>query len=187
MIPPPNDPVPLLQLPPYAVPRQGAVGPLLLSSPKSSQIIQGGSEEHVPKWTRHPRHRLGVVSLALDTSTQLAGRTAPEGILYTGGRDGLVCSWDLEIPMKRREFNHNSSESSRSRWETMTGWGDDGTDEEGEEEIMDGDVLGEVHSPLRRRNRVHRAIPYEHAWETDMDLYQAGKVCPLTLSIPFIP
>ena len=42
----------------------------------------------------HPRHRLGVASLALDTSTQLVGRAAFEGILYSDGKDGLVMSWD---------------------------------------------------------------------------------------------
>ena len=42
----------------------------------------------------YPRHRLGVASLALDTSTKLVGRAACEGILYSDGRDGLVKSWD---------------------------------------------------------------------------------------------
>ena len=79
--------------------------------------------------------------------------------------------------MKKKEHKHYTSQSSQNRWETMTGWGDDGTDEEGEDKlIMDGDVLGDVSNPLRRRHRMHRAIPYEHAWETDLDLYRAGKV-----------
>lgn len=172
VIPPPHDYVPLLQLPPYAVPRHGAIVPLLLSSPQPASL-----EHHKRIRRSHPRHRLGVVSLALDTSTQLSGKSSPEGILYTGGRDGLVCSWDLGIPMKKKEHKHYTSQSSQNRWETMTGWGDDGTDEEGEDKlIMDGDVLGDVSNPLRRRHRMHRAIPYEHAWETDLDLYRAGKV-----------
>lgn len=30
------------------------------------------------------------------------GEAAPDGILYTGGRDGLLCSWELGLPTKRR-------------------------------------------------------------------------------------
>lgn len=177
VIPPPTDAVQQLQLPPYAIPRNGAVGPLLLSSQKNTP-------DESPKGTRHPRHRLGVVSLALDTSTQLAGKDAPEGILYSGARDGLVCSWDLELPMKRRESitSLEGQRKSAGRWEAMTGWGDDVIDEEGEdgeEKLrMDGDVLGEVHSPrLKRRRTVgDGTIPYEFQWETDLDAYQPGKV-----------
>ena len=179
VIPPPDDPVPQLQLPPFAVPRNGATGPLLLSSPKNPQ----STAEEQSKWTQHPRHRLGVVSLALDTSTQLAGRSAPEGILYSGARDGLVCSWDLELPMKKREALYQSKRPHRrgGRWEVMTGWGDDAIDEDGEDIEdrirSDGDVLGEVDSPRkRRRGGFDGTIQYEFQWETDLDAYQPGKV-----------
>lgn len=169
VIPPPADPVPLFQLPPYAVSRHGEIGPLLLSAQRAH------STSH--ELTRHPRHRLGVVSLAIDTSTQLVGRGTPEGILYSGARDGLVCSWDLEIPMKRREVSEGQRKAA-GRWEAMTGWGDDVIDEEGEdgeEKWMDGDVLGDVSSP-RRRRRGDGSIPYEFQWETNFDLYRPGKV-----------
>ena len=43
----------------------------------------------------HPRHSLGVTSLALDLSTQLSGENEPKGILYSSGKDGLVASWQL--------------------------------------------------------------------------------------------
>ncbi|KAK9722920.1 hypothetical protein K7432_002305 [Basidiobolus ranarum] len=46
-----------------------------------------------------PAHLLGINSLALDTSTS-ATSGAPEGILYSAGRDGLVSSWDLHLPFK---------------------------------------------------------------------------------------
>lgn len=173
VIPPPTDSVPLFQLPPYAVPRHGDIGPLLLSSQRTDR----NTPDEQLKATHHPRHRLGVVSLALDTSTQLLGRSAPEGILYSGARDGLVCSWDLDIPMKRRGVPEGQRKAT-GRWEAMTGWGDDMIDEEGEdgeEKWMDGDVLGEVSSPRRRRCG-DGAIPYEFQWETNFDIYQPGKV-----------
>lgn len=167
VIPSPSDPVQRLQLPPFAVPRNGATGPLLIPSPNNTPY-------EVPR-SRHPRHRLGVVSLALDTSTHLAGRYAPEGILYSGARDGLVCSWDLELPMRRRK-----EEKRRfvGRWEGMTGWGDDVFDEDDEEDRIrsDGDILGDVNSP-RRRRRTDEPIPYEQRWETDLDAYEPSKVC----------
>ena len=43
-----------------------------------------------PRRAAHPRHRLGVCALALDTATPPVGRPAPAGILYTAARDGLV-------------------------------------------------------------------------------------------------
>ncbi|KAG0362124.1 hypothetical protein BG005_006619 [Podila minutissima] len=52
-------------------------------------------------------HLLGVNALALDTSTLTAkdthGHGVPGGILYTGGRDGMIASWDLhfEAPVQR--------------------------------------------------------------------------------------
>ncbi|KAI9236943.1 MAG: hypothetical protein BYD32DRAFT_462064 [Podila humilis] len=52
-------------------------------------------------------HLLGVNALALDTSTLTAkdthGHRVPGGILYTGGRDGMIASWDLhfEAPVQR--------------------------------------------------------------------------------------
>jgi WD repeat-containing protein 48 len=175
VIPPPTDPVPQLQLPPFAVPRNGVPGPLLFSSQNGSQNISGEQPTHA----RHPRHRLGVVSLALDTSTQLAERIAPEGILYSGARDGLVCSWDLALPMKRRGVPEGLRRSG-GRWEVITGWGDEAIDEEEDSEDRlrsDGDILGDVESPLkRRRGGMNESIPYESQWETDFSAYEAGKV-----------
>lgn len=168
VIPPPSEPVPRLQLPPFAVPRNGATGPLLIPSPNNTPL-------EIPK-SNHPRHRLGVVSLALDTSTHLAGRNAPEGILYSGARDGLVCSWDLELPMKKREEERRRIVG---RWEGMTGWGDDviGEEDDTDDKIRsDGDILGDVNSS-RRRRRADGTIPYELSWEVNRDAYESYKVC----------
>ncbi|KAF8152379.1 hypothetical protein B0H34DRAFT_724941 [Crassisporium funariophilum] len=174
IIPSSSETVTRLQLPPHGVLRLGATGPLL------TPILHSESHEEPTTWSKHPRHRLGVASLALDTSTQLVGRNTPEGILYSGGRDGLVMSWDLGIPMMRREAKGDVT--AKSRWEAMTGWGEDAIDEEVDEAderpLSDGDVLGDVTAELnRRRQRVASIageIPHEHEWETDLSAYEAG-------------
>lgn len=56
----------------------------------------------------HPEHTLGVSALALDTSTVIDSSSSgsgrrPAGILYSGGRDGLVASWELGLPLQRRD------------------------------------------------------------------------------------
>lgn len=182
IIPSPSESIPRLQLPPHGVSRLGATGPLL--TPFAGQ---SGSDS---KGLNHPRHRLGVASLALDSSTQLAGRAAPEGILYSGGRDGLVMSWDLGLPTKRRKVKAGQSmKAGQGRWDTMTGWGDDFLDdvpEDGDERVNDGDVLGDVTDNLHRRRLRARSkageIPFELEWEIDLSTFRAGTVCGLSLS-----
>jgi WD repeat-containing protein 48 len=183
VIPAPTEPVPHLQLPPRSVSRLGCTGPLLLQSEGIVEDAEPGAR------ARHPRHRLGVASLALDTATILEGHDAPGGILYTGGRDGLVISWDLDIPMKRRERKAESDSEGRlrrnfARWEIMTGWADDVIDEEVEDgedrSASDGDILGDVTQNAWRR-RKHKSgqdspIPYEQQWETDSEALIPGKV-----------
>jgi WD repeat-containing protein 48 len=179
VIPPPTEAVPRLQLPPQGTSRLGSVGPLLI--PLRNDRVQD-TEDAKPKWARNPRHRLGVSSLALDTSTQLAGRGSPEGILYSGGRDGLIMAWDLGLPMKKRKLREETESVRRDgRWEIMTGWADDAIDEEGEDGDdrvqSDGDILGDVSASTRRRRRTNsKAIPYEHQWETDLAAFKPGKV-----------
>ncbi|GBE85633.1 hypothetical protein SCP_0801520 [Sparassis crispa] len=179
VIAPPTDQVPRLQLPPHGLPRHGSSAPVLI--PFHEPI---SSPPHSPssKAASHPRHRLGVATLALDTSTHLVGRPAPEGILYSGGRDGQVISWDLGIPMKRRAQRYGVSAGATRRWEIMTNWSDDVIEEEldeGEELRSDGDVLGEVTGRIRRRNvGIEQEIPYEEQWETDIDAYEARKTTP---------
>lgn len=195
VIPPPTEPVPRLQLPPHGLPRHGSVLPLIRPS-SSSEPTSPVS----PRWTHNSRHRLGVACLALDTSTHLVGKSAPEGILYTGGRDGLVISWDLGLPMKHRSVRKDmatlaasGSQMSVGHWERMTGWGDDVIDEELEEgedgPRSDGDILGEVKGSGRRRRRsvnTDAPIPFEHQWETDLDAFEPGKVRLVPLIFNYI-
>jgi hypothetical protein len=49
-----------------------------------------------------PGHRLGINSLAIDTTTVYAGTREPTGILYSAGRDGMLSAWDLHLPLRRR-------------------------------------------------------------------------------------
>ena len=107
--------------------------------------------------------------------------------MYTGGRDGLVLSWDLGIPLKRRTRRYGIPETSELRrtvgtWEIMTGWADDIIEEEAEDDEYrsDGDILGDVQDHSGRSRRRLKALnpaemPYEEQWETDMDLFQPGK------------
>ncbi|KAK0511970.1 hypothetical protein JMJ35_005098 [Cladonia borealis] len=48
-------------------------------------------------------HRLGVNGLAVDSD---------RSILYSGGRDGLICAWDLDLDLTRSSFNDNDGLSS---------------------------------------------------------------------------
>ena len=184
IIPAPEDPVPRLQLPPHGVSRLGATGPLLIPYHGSDDERQEGSSRR----QKHPRHRLGVASLALDVSTQLIGRNAPEGILYSGGRDGLVMSWDLEMPMKRRKISDGNSQPRRGRWEVLTGWGEDFIEEEAEEgderPVSDGDILGDVVDTLKKRRQASLIgeIPEERQWETDWSVFEPGVVSEPSLT-----
>lgn len=173
ILPSPVDHVPRLQLPPHGVSRLGATGPLLMQYRDQKAKVR--REEKLT----HPRHRLGVASLALDTSTLLEGKHSPEGILYSGGRDGLLMSWDLGMPMKRRRATDSAiSRARQGSWELMTGWDDD-IDEEADDAddrlVSDGDVLGDVTASAKKRRRADE-LPHEREWETDLASFQPGTV-----------
>lgn len=183
--PPPTSPVPGLTLPPLGFDRHGSINPILI--PNFVQLDLPAHQSNTP------RHRLGVSSLALDTTTQLVSRASPEGILYTGGRDGLVIAWDLNIPMRQRVRKHEAMHPSSTRWELITGWGDEIVDDALDEDKdirSDGDILGEVKGSSRRRGLSSAtastgSIPFEHKWEGDIDAFRPGKVRLLrTLVIP---
>ncbi|EKM49424.1 uncharacterized protein PHACADRAFT_265673, partial [Phanerochaete carnosa HHB-10118-sp] len=114
------------------------------------------------------------------------GCSTPEGILYSGGRDGMGISWDLDIPMKKRAQRYGISDNfmqrNFGRWETMTGWADDVAEDEDEvnEGRRDGDILGDVQDVnrwnKRRPLRPEDSIPWEEQWETDLEAFQPGQV-----------
>ncbi|KAI9842611.1 MAG: hypothetical protein M1837_007049 [Sclerophora amabilis] len=58
-------------------------------------------------------HRLGINGLAVDS-----GRS----ILYSGGRDGVICAWDLDIDLERDSQDLLTSPTYRSQRNSSTKW-----------------------------------------------------------------
>lgn len=154
VIPEPSFNPPRLQLPRLGADRHGSTAPLLIS--RQIDDAEGPSTPLTATSTHkgHPRHRLGVSSLALDTSTQLAGRPTPEGILYSGGRDGMVIAHELGIIHKKRA---HLPAADPHRWETLVGLHNSHTEEE------PGPVGIEQ-------------VPYINAWEIDSNRFEPGHV-----------
>jgi WD repeat-containing protein 48 len=186
-LPPSTNPVPHLWLPPLGFDRNGSINPILI--PDSEQHFNLDKNVHQGS---SPRHRLGVSSLALDTTTQLISRPSPEGILYTGGRDGLVIAWDLNIPMRTPARKTDAAHHSCTRWELITGWGDDIDDDTLDDDAdmrSDGDILGDVKGSARRRKLSSAAttpgsLPSERQWEPDVDTLRPGQVRLLDVHNP---
>ncbi|KAI5123015.1 hypothetical protein M0805_007636 [Coniferiporia weirii] len=183
VIPSPSGPVPRLSLPPLGAPRHGKIGPLIIPSTN-----EAGASDEPELRSNHPRHRLGVAAFALDTATQLVGRDSPEGILYTGGRDGMITAWDLGLPLKRRSLGRNEAMQAGGRrlgrWERLTRDEEEDSaiyeeDDDDEWPTNDGDIIGDVkESGGRRRSRYWTKeddIPYELRWEIDVNRVEPGQ------------
>lgn len=126
---------------------------------------------------RHPEHTLGVSALAIDTSTVLEAPSSffasssssssisssassgsssgkhhrrPAGILYSGGRDGLVASWELGLPFKRRSHSEEYVGNRGSKYRPR--WAEDLYDSEGVEEDEE-DVEVEEAAALEREEQ----------------------------------
>lgn len=125
VLPAPTGPVPVLSLPPPAISKKGHQSPLY--SVKQPARLTDQPPGH-PAPPTHPSHRLPVQALALDLSTPLASTSSkdnsPQGLLYTGGRDGLLCSWELGLPTKRRKRAYG-----RAPAESDSDSGSDGEDD----------------------------------------------------------
>jgi len=104
VLPAPTGPVPILSLPPAGISKRGHQGPFFSARQSPHLLAQPPGHPAPPT---HPSHRLPVQALALDLSTPLASSSSkdnsPQGLLYTGGRDGLLSSWELGLPTRRRK------------------------------------------------------------------------------------
>jgi WD repeat-containing protein 48 len=126
ILPSPTETPPLLQLPPLGQSRQGQTVPTLLPKIDSNATTPNGSvtlksknpflsiptppptSTSTTSEPKHPRHCLGVTSLVLDTSTVLENHQSPGGILYSGGRDGLVA---IKMEKRSRSATRNRRRS----------------------------------------------------------------------------
>lgn len=212
VLPPPAGPIPTLSLPPVGISRKGLPGPFYSqASPRTDQspfqASQGVQAAALDAVVGHPRHRLPVQALALDLSTAVSssgtgkddGEQAPEGILYTGGKDGLVCGWELGLPTKRRWKAYgkphpsggrragSDSESSGSDGEVGDGYRGETVDQ------LDLEGLGPRTVSISSRRKLARGagakrrdsssntarntkeghqldpLPVEHRWQVDDD------------------
>jgi len=198
ILPSPTEAPPLLQLPPLGQSRQGQTVPTLI--PKSDVPNGNGlalksknpflstptTPVSTPAGPQHPRHCLGVSSLVLDTSTVLENHQSPGGILYSGGRDGLVASWELNVPHRKRRgrrYELPPGRAAKVRWERI-GDGAELWDEEDEAEFgedvdgnsSDEDSQGWVGIDGEESRKRKTEVAYEDRWEVDPELMQQQKV-----------
>ena len=242
ILPSPSQPPPLLALPGLGERRRGTTAPCLMpkhdDGVNGHAKVNGHSDNNggwapaeqdpfaddqspytnisvpVPtaRKSEHPRHCLGITSLAIDTSTVLSDSSVPGGILYSGGRDGLVASWDLGITHARRRggrYEVQPGRGGRVRWEKVGDgaemWDEDEEDEEmdgengangdydewesDEEEVVpDGGWLGvdpdRIGHGLSKRRSDRGGVPYEDRWEVDAEALAQAKVSRCSLVTP---
>ncbi|WWC88328.1 uncharacterized protein L201_003237 [Kwoniella dendrophila CBS 6074] len=209
ILPSPDQPPPLLSLPPLGQQRQGHPSPFFIPKtdgsaastpgatsalgsrnpflqPSASTINNGKPASTTPT---HARHCLGITSLALDTSTLLSEHDSPGGILYTGGRDGLVASWELNVPHQKRKggrYEILPGRGQRVKWERIGDGAEFFDDEEFEDEEGGGgadDSTNRLSSEdendvYPQQHQKKGEIPYEDRWEVDHDQLSNSKPPP---------
>lgn len=130
---------------------------------------------------RHPEHTLGIAALALDTSTIIDNSSSPSrkktpgGILYSGGRDGLVASWELALPFKKRDPEEGflgrkgRRKKYQPRWAEDTYADENFEDDENEEDdsSSDEESSGAVDAVRSRRNMNSHRDLYEDGEEAE--------------------
>ncbi|KAK8858907.1 hypothetical protein IAR55_003138 [Kwoniella newhampshirensis] len=205
ILPSPDQPPPLLSLPPLGQHRQGHPSPFLIPKSETTPSYSNSNGTPSPGLTlgsrnpfltstspppangggkqagpQHPRHCLGINSLALDTSTVLSDSSSPGGILYSGGRDGLVASWELGVPHRRRRggrYEGLPGRADRVKWERIGDgaefFDDDDLDDLDEDEGISSeeDMEGWVGVGDSKQGEV----PYEDRWEVDKEELAKGK------------
>ncbi|GAA95727.1 hypothetical protein E5Q_02384 [Mixia osmundae IAM 14324] len=142
---------------------------LSTASPSKPEFGLGGSlgpRKALTPPSDHPRHCLGVHALALDLSTVLSSSTKsdaaearPAGLLYSGGRDGLIASWELGLPMCKRKTAYGrsrrrSARDSRDRFREQ-----DEDQRDGDSDDSDAGLLGRSDSRGRGIMRSNYEVP----------------------------
>ncbi|WRT68109.1 uncharacterized protein IL334_005084 [Kwoniella shivajii] len=207
ILPSPDTQPPLLSLPPLGQQRQGHPSPFFIPKTDGSGFntpglslgsrnpflspINDASPSPQPQKS-HPRHCLGITSLALDTSTVLSDANSPGGILYTGGRDGLVASWELNITHRKRKgskYEVLPGRGSHVKWERIGDgaefFDDDEEDdpshnEEDEDERLSSEDETDGWVGINGNGNKKGEIPYEHRWEIDKNELSRSRPPPTT-------
>lgn len=183
VVPFPPAPPPWLQLPSSIHPRNGSPSPLLFPSDHPPL----SSHASIDPPSVHPQHSLGVPAMALDTSTQLAGEghgAGPQGILYTGGRDGLLAGWELGMRLRRRPAREGYDGPGKADWVRWNELGVDGeADDDADGEPPVAAPAGAAYTSDRQRSD-GETVPYEDRWEVEE--YAEGEVRAL-LALPCPP
>jgi WD repeat-containing protein 48 len=108
--------------------------------------------------------------------------------LYSGGRDGLVASWELNVPHRKRRgrrYELPPGRAAKVRWERI-GDGAELWDEEDEAEFgedvdgnsSDEDSQGWVGVDGEETRKRKTEVAYEDRWEVDQELLEQQKVGP---------
>ncbi|WOO83377.1 WD repeat-containing protein 48 [Vanrija pseudolonga] len=202
VIPAPDTASPVLELPPFGTGAEATRSYPLLTPKRTNGRTSATTTQFASRnpfapppplplkaaARTHPRHRLGITSLALDTSTVLSGNSAPGGILYTGGRDGLVAAWDLNISQQKRRGRRyrpvaGRGTGQRVRWERIGDggdWDDDDDDAAGEADDTSSDD-DDTGAPLETNGSGGRKkLAYEDRWEVDREVIARQPPAPTT-------
>lgn len=152
---------------PSRVSRKGSSNPYVLPHPSAASSGAGAKQDATQ--STHPRHALSVTGLAIDPSTAVLDGDSrdpvPRGLLYTAGRDGLVCSWELGLKMrKRRRFNDVAGGAGADIAETGNEDEDDADNNENDEEEW---ILSD--RPQDERAPSPTSLPFERQWQVDPD------------------
>lgn len=111
----------------------------------------------------HPKHTLAVTCLAVDSSTCISGYgDEPQGILYTGGRDGLIASWELRLKMRKRRKRNIHHQQPQGDWENV------------ESSQVNVDGSREQEEDEEEEEEEDSTLPLESKWQVDPDKIPVG-------------
>lgn len=187
-----------------AVSSRGRSGPLLLAAdhnanntPIKSQSNRAAYLSHPATAGQgtsnnpHPRHTLPVSSLAIDLSTVLqdSPERRPTGILYTGGRDGMIGAWELGLRLKRRRTSRHfdaAGDDDEDMRESATGLLDDEhLQARGEEWVVDeeGEGEGEEGQRMAPAAKFRQCIGSHTDWINDILLCNQNQTGELSSTL----